>query len=72
MSGDHWNNSAPGGAIGSVDEGVTELRRCSQCRSSFGRPRGSTFTHRQMVATVSCAPDAGVETLEKVGRWTRR
>ncbi|MFJ8966033.1 hypothetical protein ACIRG5_42255 [Lentzea sp. NPDC102401] len=72
MSSDHWLNSTPIGAIGSNDEGVTELRRCGECRQCFGRPRGSALTHQQTDETVSCAPDAEVEPLERVGRWTRR
>lgn len=62
----------PGGAIGSVDEGVTVLRRCGECGKTFGRPRGSTKTHRQMDDTVACAPDAEVGPIERAGRWARR
>ncbi|WP_434439684.1 hypothetical protein [Lentzea sp. E54] len=72
MATDHWTDSTPGGVIGSIDEGVTVIMRCGQCDSTFGRPRGSSATHSQMDDTVSCAPDAEVNTIEKVGRWRRR
>jgi hypothetical protein len=72
MANDEWMTSRPGGAIGSVDEGVRVLVRCTACTKSFTRPRGSAETHQQADPAVSCPPDAEVEPLEKAARWTRR
>lgn len=60
----------PGGAIGSADEGVMELRRCGACHQSFGRPRGTDLTHRQMADLVTCALDATVEPSATTGVTT--